>query len=105
MRRACMAAVPPHSTNPRKASSGTRRMCALANRSRQISEMDEMKRPGPASMAKQRELIELAKNSGSGCDREKDRSDAHAILESTRRLGISMKGGNEIRRRPPLRRP
>jgi hypothetical protein len=56
------------------------------------SEVDEMKRPGPASMAKQRELIELAKTLDLDAIVRRTRRTRKAILESARRLGSSIRG-------------
>jgi hypothetical protein len=54
------------------------------------SEVDEMKRPGPASMVKQRELIELAKTMDLDSIVRKTGRPRKAILESARRLGIKI---------------
>jgi hypothetical protein len=56
------------------------------------SEVDEMKRPGPASMAKQRELIEMAKTLDLDAIVRRTGRTRKAILESARRLGLSIKG-------------
>jgi hypothetical protein len=55
------------------------------------------KRPARASMASQRELIELAKTLDLNAIVRKTGRRRKAILESARRLGITTRDGNDCR--------
>jgi hypothetical protein len=69
----------------------------MATGSKNHSMASRQKRTGPASFASQRELIELAKTLDlAGIVKKTGRTPSN-ILNSAKRLGLSIKGGNVAR--------